>query len=132
MIIRPYQKVNNIYIPSIKIHFSNSENFQFNFYEYGLLDTGGDISLMPYSLIFRLNIFSLKRKNKRRVKGISSREVIATPYLVNLSFDDLEFLNAIIYGLPDKELGNQIIIGRNILDRFSVTFDGVEKRIIIN
>lgn len=132
MIIRPYRKINNNYIPSVQIHFVNPDDFSFNFYEYGLLDTGGDISIFPSSLTFRLNIFNLRERGKQRVKGISRQKILATPYLVNLSFDDLYFFDSIIYSLPEEELGNQIIIGRNILNRFSIRFDGIDKRIVIN
>lgn len=131
MIIRPYQKINNLYVPSIKIQFANPNNLQVNLYEYSLLDTGADVTLIPYFLINALNLPRIRRKNRTTVKGFNNSRMDSFPYLIIFSFDYKKFFESIVYEVPEIEL-REIIIGRNILNRFSIRFDGIDKRIVIN
>lgn len=131
MIIRPYRKINNLYVPSVKIQFANPNNLQLNLYEYSLLDTGADVTLIPYFLIEELNLPNMREKNRVTVKGFNNNHISCVPYLVSFSFDYKNFFNSVVYEVPEIEL-REIIIGRNILNRFSIRFDGIDKRIVIN
>lgn len=131
MIIRPYRKINNFYIPSVKIQFANPDNLQLNLYEYSLLDTGADVTLIPYFLIEELNLPNIREKKRVTVKGFNNNRISCVPYLISFSFNYENFFNSIVYEVSEIEL-RKIIIGRNILNRFSIRFDGIDKRIIIN
>jgi hypothetical protein len=41
-----------------------------------------------------------------------------------MSFDGIDFFRAKVIAVPDDILNDEIIIGRNILNRYEITFDG--------
>lgn len=131
MIIRPYRKINNLYVPSIKIQFANPDNLQLNLYEYGLLDTGADVTLIPDSIIEELYLPNVQRQKRITVKGLNNSRIKCVSYIIIFSFDYQYFFDSVIYEVSKTEL-REIIISRNILNRFSIRFDGIDKRIIIN
>jgi hypothetical protein len=45
-------------------------------------------------------------------------------YRVGMSFDGKDFVRAKFIAVPDDILNDEIIIGRNILNLYEVTFDG--------
>jgi hypothetical protein len=131
MIIRPYRKVNNLDVPSIKMKFANPKNWQLNLYEYGLLDTGADVTLIPSFLIEELHLANMRQRKKVAVKGLNNSPINCVSYIISFSFDYQFFFDSVVYEVPEIQL-REIIIGRNILNRFSIRFDGIDKRIIIN
>lgn len=131
MIVHPYQKIRNIDVPLIKIEFANPSNLQLSLFEYSLLDTGADVTLIPYFLINNLFLRLISEENRRTIRGFNNSSIEAIPYLISFSFDSENFYDSVVYDLPEIEL-REIIIGRNILNRFSVKFDGINQRITIN
>jgi hypothetical protein len=45
------------------------------------------------------------------------------PYLIKIGFDNKNFIDAKVIAVPDDILNGEVIIGRNILNRFVMTFD---------
>lgn len=131
MIVRPYRKINNIYLPSIEIQFANPNNLELNLFGYSLLDTGGSVTLIPYFLIDELTLLPLDKKNIITVEGVSQKRMICIPYLLSFSFDYQNFYDSVVYDIPEIEL-DEVITGRDILNQFSIKFDGINKRIIID
>lgn len=131
MIIRPYRKINNLYVPSINMKFANPKNLQLNLYEYGLLDTRADVTLIPSFLIEELYLTNMRQREKVAVKGLNNRPINCVSYIISFSFDYQNFFDSVVYEVPEIEL-REIIIGRKILNQFSIRFDGIDKKIIIN
>jgi hypothetical protein len=48
----------------------------------------------------------------------------AVAYRVGMSFDGENFFRAKVIAVPDDVLNDEIIIGRNILNRYAINFDG--------
>jgi len=60
MIIYPYHKINNKYIPIIDIQLRNIENPDLAVKDVSLLETGADSTLVFLSLISKLNALTLR------------------------------------------------------------------------
>jgi predicted aspartyl protease len=131
MIERSYRKVNNVYLPLIKIQLANPNDLELNLFEYSLLDTGGSVTIIPYFLIDELFLLPLDERNIITVEGVTKKRIICVPYFLMFSFDYQNFYDSVVYYTPEIEL-DEIIIGRNILNQFSIKFDGINKKITIN
>jgi hypothetical protein len=46
------------------------------------------------------------------------------PYLIKVSFDNENFVETKVIAIPDDILNGEVIIVRNILNRFVITFEG--------
>ena len=82
-----------------------------------LLDTGADVSLLPASAIGKLNI----EPSGERVKlvGFDESENIADAYTLQIIFLGKRLTGD--YCAIDDETG---ILGRDVLNQFSIIFDG--------
>lgn len=91
----------------------------------GFLDTGSDITLVPMTIISKLEVLKVGRsKASEYPTGLGGVVVAYTTYLLQLSFNDRNFYRVKVWG----EVGDTqelIIIGRNFLNnRFNVFLDG--------
>ena len=82
-----------------------------------LLDTGADISLLPASAIKQLNIEPSGEKVK--LVGFDETENVANVYALQIIFLGKRLTGD--YCAIDDEIG---ILGRDVLNRFSIIFDG--------
>jgi hypothetical protein len=51
-------------------------------------------------------------------------ETQGVPFLIKLSFDNLNYIRSRIIAVPDALLNGEAIIGRNILNRYVIAFNG--------
>ncbi|WP_013323621.1 peptidase A2 [Gloeothece verrucosa] len=133
MEIYPYQynQLTQQYLPIIEIKIRNLKNPDFEIKDLGILDTGSDITLIPFSVLSRLNTLTAKRK-PIEFYGVGNKKTIGIAYRLAVSLDTGNFFKTIVYGCAEDDTQGIMIIGRNILNRFSITFDGINKQIIIN
>ncbi len=82
-----------------------------------LLDTGADVSLLPLSAVKKLNIEPSGEKVK--LVGFDESENIADVYTLQIIFLGKRLTGD--YCTIDDEIG---ILGRDVLNQFSITFDG--------
>ena len=83
-----------------------------------LLDTGADVSLLPSTAIEKLNIEPSGKKVK--LVGFDESENIADVFALQIIFLGKRLTGD--YCAIDDEIG---ILGRDVLNEFSITFDGV-------
>jgi hypothetical protein len=120
-------------IPIIKLQLKNLDNTNALVAQDGILDTGADCTLVPFSAIAKLQPKSLIRGSHNQViYGIGRNQIIAVPYRVLISFDQLNFVKTKVYACPDDDTDSLIIVGRNFLNRYCITFDGKNKLFSIN
>jgi hypothetical protein len=120
-----YTKVNGISpIPIVTIYFSNLINPAIiTTCNCGILDTGSDLTIVSYTVISKLQATAIDRQQSISFRGLG-RSSQGIAYRVGMSFDGEDFFRAKVIAVPDDVLNDEIIIGRNILNRYEVTFDG--------
>ena len=90
---------------------------------YAYLDTGSDAVVIPKDLWVKLRLEMLNRANVSAVGG-----VVTTWYTwLHLQFLEDYHRNIIAFYQDDGD----VLIGRNVIDKYSVTFDGRNSILII-
>jgi hypothetical protein len=120
-----YTKVNGISpIPIITTYFSNLINPSIiTTCNCGILDTGSDLTIVSYTVISRLQATAIDRQQSISFRGLG-RSSQGIAYRVGMSFDEVSFFRTKVIAVPDDILNDEVIIGRNILNRYEITFDG--------
>jgi hypothetical protein len=86
-----------------------------------IIDTGSDCTLLPLSVLISAKGKPIQGMRRIPVCGI---EVVAIPVMVGLIFGPHEMQKIRVYGVSSEEIGDLGLIGRDILNRFQVEFDG--------
>lgn len=111
-------------IPIVRLYFENPDDASCKTNtEFAVLDTGSDITIVPYTLISEIKIRELISTQPVSIKGFG-RESMGAPYLVKVGFSEHHCIYAKVFAIPDDILDNQIIVGRDILNLHVITFDG--------
>jgi hypothetical protein len=120
-----YTKVNGISpIPIVTTYFSNLINpVIITTCNCGILDSGSDLTIVSYTVISKLQATAIDRQQSISFRGLG-RSSQGIAYRVGMSFDGIDFFRAKVIAVPDDVLNDEIIIGRNILNRYEITFDG--------
>jgi hypothetical protein len=120
-----YIKVDGISpIPIVTTYFSNLSNPSIvTICNCGILDTGSDLTIISYTVISKLQATAIDRQQSISFRGLG-RSSRGTAYRVGMSFDGVNFFRAKVIAVPDDVLNDEIIIGRNILNRYAINFDG--------
>jgi hypothetical protein len=87
----------------------------------GILDTGSDCTLIPFSFLAKANAQVSDRAIQIPVGG---KVLLAVPYLVGLTFDRYSYSVHQVYGCSQEGIGELLIIGRDILNLHRTEFDG--------
>ncbi len=90
---------------------------------YAFLDTGSDTAVIPRDLLLKLGLQMLYRSNVCAVGGI----VTAWYTRINLEFLGNKHSNIIAF---HQDEGN-VLIGRNVIDEYSITFDGRNAKLTV-
>ncbi|WP_309740546.1 hypothetical protein [Chamaesiphon sp. OTE_20_metabat_361] len=120
-----YTKVNGISpIPIVTTYFSNLSNPSIiTTCDCGILDTGSDLTIVSYTIISKLQATAIDRQQSISFRGLG-RSSQGIAYRVGMSFDGAAFFRVKAIAVPDDVLNNEVIIGRNILNRYAIMFDG--------
>jgi predicted aspartyl protease len=108
--------------PLVRVILSNPiSNKKVNVYAY--VDTGSDAVVVPRDIWLKLGLEMLYRSNVSAVGG-----VVTTWYTrINLEFLENKHKNIITFYQDNGD----VLIGRNIIDKYSVTFDGRNSKLLI-
>ena len=111
-------------IPIVNLYLQNLDNpLLATVADCAILDTGSDITLVSFSIISKLQSKLIKGKKLIPFKGLS-REIEGIPYRIKVSFDNEFFFNILVLAVADCELNGETIVGRNILNRYVISFNG--------
>jgi hypothetical protein len=87
----------------------------------GILDTGSDCTLIPIPDLIRVNARVIDRAIRVPVCG---QNIIAIPYAVGITFDTNYLSACSVFGCSIEELGELSIIGRDLMNRYQILFNG--------
>jgi hypothetical protein len=121
----PYTKIDGgSPIPIVRLHFKNpSDDSLTDRNDCGIIDTGSDITVVSYTIVSKLQLRPLPTRKNFLFRGLGQVNT-GIPYLIKTSFDNKVFMDAKVIAVPDDILNGETIVGRNILNRFIITFDG--------
>jgi hypothetical protein len=111
-------------IPIVRLYFRNpNDNLLIDTNDSGIIDTGSDITVVSYTVVSKLQLRPLQMRKDFVFRGLG-RVSVGIPYLIKTSFDNENFIDAKVIAIPDDILNGEVLIGRNILNRYVITFDG--------
>jgi hypothetical protein len=84
----------------------------------GIPDTGSDCALMPIPDLLKV----IDRAIRIPVCG---QIVMAIPYAVGLRFDKYSISSCAVFGCAVEEIGEFSIIGRDLMNRYQILFNGL-------
>lgn len=88
---------------------------------FGILDTGSDCTLVPIPLV-------VKVKGKAQKDSVSipfsGQMILGIPYEVGLVFDGYEYSSFQVFACSVEEMGELLIIGRDLMNHHRIEFDG--------
>lgn len=152
MLEYPYRKISqNRKVPEapcIRVKLVNNEVSPRKEIECdALFDTGSDLTLIPLNLLIEIEKKAYREtrvierivKNRdipnkinekpeltsERIEGIvKGKGILAIPYKVCLVFDRDRSVEILAMGCAVSEIGELMIIGRDFMNRYCITFDG--------
>ena len=108
---------------TIEFYFKNPENALLAISEScSILDTGSDVTIISYSIASKLYLKSFDEEEPLKFRGFG-RENKGVPYRVAGSFDGNNYFRTKVFAVPDDILNSEVIIDRNILNRYVITFN---------
>jgi Aspartyl protease len=120
-----YTKVEGVSpIPFVNIYLQNPLDSKLStIFDCAILDTGSDLTVISYDIVSKLQLKPIDSQKSIPFRGLG-REAQGIPYRIKLSFDDRDYISSKVIAVPDDILQGEAIIGRNILNRYCITFDG--------
>lgn len=128
-----YTRLDNISpIPIVDFYLRNPNYPDLNISNNcGIIDTGSDATLISYGDASRLQLTALKTKDSATFRGLG-QITTGTYFLIQASFDNKTYFRARVLAIPDDILNGEVIIGRNILNRYVITFNGPQLKFTIS
>ncbi|MBZ8180257.1 hypothetical protein [Oscillatoria salina] len=87
-----------------------------------ILDTGSDCTLIPLPLLVQVNAQISGRAINIPVGG---SKTIGIPHYVGMIFDNNSHPVLRVFGCPIDDIGEIILIGRDLMNQYRIEFDGV-------
>ena len=87
----------------------------------GILDTGSDCTLIPLPLVIKVK--GKARKGTIRIP-FSGQMTLGIPYEVGLVFDAYEYSSFQVFACSVEEMGELVIIGRDLMNHHRIEFNG--------
>jgi hypothetical protein len=124
----PYTEVEGISpIPILNIYLQNPIDSELSInFDFAILDTGSDLTIISYGIVSKLQLKQIGSQQSIPFRGLG-REAQGIPYRINLRFDDRDYIGSKVIAVPDDILNGEAIIGRNILNRYIITFNGPKR-----
>jgi predicted aspartyl protease len=93
------------------------------------LDTGSDCTLIPLAIISTLQL--PVSRSTAIIQGIGGEADQSVATYLNLTIGNTTIKAVRAYGYSGDLLGQQIILGRNVLNQCCIEFDGIHQQVTI-
>jgi hypothetical protein len=112
-------------IPIVELFLENPNNsFTSVISRPAILDTGADYTLLPLELVRDdLKLLPVDSQKNIRFKGVGSHEFESPMFVIGFSFDNKNYIKVKVAALSRNIIGEEIIVGRNILNHYIINFD---------
>ena len=87
----------------------------------GILDTGSDCTLVPIPLVTQVR--GKAKKGTVRIP-FSGQMTLGIPYEVGLVFNSYEYASFLVFACSIEEMGELLIIGRDLMNHHRIEFNG--------
>jgi predicted aspartyl protease len=114
----PYDAAYRPPFPVARVAFHNSEEGLRTAAENALLDTGSDGSLVPISYLWEILAPALR---DTRIRSHWGEWRPVQLFLIDLELGELMLQDIVVVG---DEQGEEVILGRNVLNRLRIILDG--------
>ena len=111
--------------PLLQVRFGKPEDMRFTQSAEGFVDTGADITIVPIQMMREIGatVGSLQRIRSQWGEGRAVKL-----YLVDAEVEGINFPGIWVVG---DERNQEIILGRNLLNRMRILLDGLAEKIEI-
>lgn len=86
-----------------------------------ILDTSSDCTLVPIALLQRVNAQIVDCAVHIPVGGVVA---VAVPYVVGMTFDQYHLPALKVFGCAESDIGDTLLIGRDVMNRYQIEFNG--------
>lgn len=86
------------------------------------LDTGSDCTLIPLEIVSALRLRLLE--TNASINGVGGGKVLGFACYINLQIAQDLHKAIRVYGCPKDQLGDRVLVGRDILNQCCIEFDG--------
>ena len=93
-----------------------------------ILDTGSDCTLVPFPFLTKVQAKIAGTKINIPVGG---SQTIAVPYYVGFVFDSYNHPVFRVFCCPQNDIGEVILIGRDLMNQYRIEFDGINRTFTI-
>jgi len=109
-------------IPLISVQLTTPGQYRATQLEcQAILDTGSDCTLVPIPLLVQVNAQIAGRSIRIPVGGSLT---IGIPYYVGLIFDSYTHPVIRVFGCPVDDIGEILLIGRDLMNQYRIEFNG--------
>lgn len=122
------RRYSQAYLPSaplLQVRFCNAEDMRFTQFVDGFVDTGADSTIAPVKLIRKIGA-TIGGVQSIRSQWGEARTV--KMYVVDVEVEGINFPGIWVVG---DDRGEEVILGRNLLNRMRILLDGLAEEIEI-
>ena len=88
----------------------------------GFLDTGADCTLVPFDILTVVQ--ATVAGSRERITGTEKGSMMVIPYFVGVRLAQYSYPVVRVRGCPSQALGGMVLVGRDLLNRVCVEFNG--------
>jgi hypothetical protein len=119
---RPYHQTYYPPVPAMQVRIGSAETGRYTDDLAGIVDTGADAAIVPIALLDQVEA-AVEGYNSVRSQWGEARPV--NLYSVDVIVEEITLPGILVVG---DEVGNELILGRDVLNRLQILLDGLNQQ----